>query len=126
MDMPSSKIKVELEVPASQARLPGDVELNVFRIIQQACQNAIQHGSATLIYLSGLIDPDCVDISVEDNGCGFEIGEKLDLPSLLANHHFGLAGMLERADLIKAKIYISSAPGKGTLVHIVWKFSNPE
>lgn len=121
MDMPSSKVTVNVEVPASQASLPGDVELNVFRILQQACQNAIQHGSATRICLSGLIDADCVDITVEDNGRGFETGGKLDLPNLLANHHFGLAGMFERADLIEAEIKLNSAIGSGTRLQLIWK-----
>jgi nitrate/nitrite-specific signal transduction histidine kinase len=44
----------------------------------------------------------------------------LDLAVLLANKHFGLAGMYERAALIGAKMSIESTPGSGTRVHVLW------
>jgi two-component system sensor histidine kinase DegS len=121
MDLSDEKVNVRVNILPSQVRLPEAVELHLFRIIQQACQNAIQHGKADHIYLAGRVEQDFVDVSVEDNGCGFEAGEKLDLAGLLANRHFGLAGMHERAAFIGAKINVSSSPGKGTCVEVKWQ-----
>jgi signal transduction histidine kinase len=113
-------IPIVLEVPTSDSRYPPDVELHLFRIVQQACQNAVKHSQAQCIYLRGILDHSHVELSVEDDGVGFLAGEHLDLAQLLANKHFGLAGMHERAALIGAQMQIDSAPGKGTRVMVKW------
>lgn len=118
-------IPIILEVPPSDSRYPPDVELHLFRIVQQACQNALKHSQAQCIYLRGVLDPGYVELSVEDDGVGFLAGEHLDLAQLLANKHFGLAGMHERAALIGAQMQIDSAPGKGTRVRVRWDFNSP-
>ncbi len=114
-------IAILLEIPASDSRYPPDVELHLFRIVQQACQNALKHSQAQCIYLRGELDHGRVELIVEDDGVGFMAGEHLDLARLLANKHFGLAGMHERAALIGAKMQIDSTPGKGTRVRVIWK-----
>jgi signal transduction histidine kinase len=113
-------IAIQLEIPPSDVRYPPDVELHVFRIAQQACQNALKHSRAQGIYIRGQLDPGELELLIEDDGIGFTAGEHLDLPRLLVNRHFGLAGMHERAALIGAEMLIDSAPGKGTRVRIVW------
>lgn len=118
-------IPIILEVPPSDSRYPPDVELHMFRIVQQACQNALRHSQAQCIYLRGVLDPGYVELSVEDDGVGFLAGEHLDLAQLLADKHFGLAGMHERAALIGAQMEIDSAPGKGTRVRVRWDFNSP-
>ncbi len=114
-------IAIQLEIPSSDSRYPPDVELQLFRIAQQACQNALKHSQAQCIYLRGELDHGQVELVVEDDGVGFMAGEHLDLARLLANKHFGLAGMHERAVLIGAKMQIDSTPGKGTRVRVIWK-----
>lgn len=114
-------IAIQLEIPPSDSRYPPDVELHLFRIVQQACQNALKHSQAQCIYLRGELDHGLVELIVEDDGVGFMAGEHLDLARLLANKHFGLAGMHERAALIGAKMQIDSTPGKGTRVRVIWK-----
>jgi len=113
-------ISIQLDVPSSDSRYPPDVELHIFRIVQQACQNALKHSKAQCIYIRGVLDPKYVDLFVDDDGVGFVAGENLDLARLLANKHFGLAGMHERAALIGAQMKIDSSPGKGTHVRVIW------
>jgi len=113
-------ISIQLEVPPSDNRYPPDIELHIFRIVQQACQNALKHSRAQCIYIRGELDPRYVDLVVEDDGVGFVAGENLDLARLLANKHFGLAGMHERAALIGAQMLIDSSPGRGTHVRVIW------
>lgn len=111
---------IHLEVPPTEVRYPAMIELHLFRIIQQACQNALQHAEAKTIRILGSLEPEQVDLTVEDDGRGFTTGDQLDLAALLANKHFGLAGMHERAALIGAKMTITSAPGRGTRVQVTW------
>ena len=118
-------IAIQLEVPPSDCRYPPDVELHLFRIVQQACQNALQHSQAQCIYLRGELDPSKAELVVEDDGIGFVAGKHLDLARLLANKHYGLAGMHERAALIGAQMQIDSSPGEGTRVRVRWNTASP-
>jgi signal transduction histidine kinase len=116
-----NEIAIEINIPSSSDRYPPEVELHLYRIIQQACVNAIQHSQAQNIFLQGHLSPDQVDLTVEDDGIGFQSRGPLNLSWLLAKKHFGLAGMYERAELIGAHLFLSSKPGKGTTVRVVWE-----
>jgi signal transduction histidine kinase len=118
-------ISILLQIPASDSRYPPDVELHLFRIVQQACQNALKHSKAQCIFLRGELNHGGVELVVEDDGIGFQSGGHLDLGRLLANKHYGLAGMHERAALIGAHMQIDSAPGRGTRVRVFWKTDIP-
>jgi len=104
----------------SECRYALKVEEHLYRIVQQACENAFRHAHSERIRISGCLEPNHVEIAIEDNGIGFEL-EQLDFTTLLAEKHFGLAGMFERADLIGAEIKFNSTAGQGTLVTISWK-----
>ncbi|MBK8421057.1 hypothetical protein [Candidatus Villigracilis saccharophilus] len=73
------------------------------------------------IILSGVANESAVNLTVSDNGIGFAAGVWLDISSLLANKHFGVAGMFERAALIGAELSIKSQLGMGCQVNIRWK-----
>jgi signal transduction histidine kinase len=66
-----------------------------------------------------------IDIRVEDDGIGLNREVSLRLDEMLANKHFGLAGMYERADLIGAEISIHSQPNEGTRIQLTWKAKGP-
>jgi signal transduction histidine kinase len=67
------------------------------------------------------MDPGYIHLAVQDNGIGLVSGEDLDLAHLLAEQHFGLAGMHERAAIINADLNINSSPGAGTTISIAWR-----
>lgn len=113
-------LNIQYQVPASQVRYPVKVEQHLFRIVQQATENALQHGAARTVRIYGTLEATEICLTVEDNGVGFQAGEKLDLAALLARKHFGLAGMFERAALIGAEIEINSTPEHGTQVNVRW------
>lgn len=116
-------IQISLDVPATLERYPLDVELHLFRIIQQAGYNTLHHARATTLIITGQLVPDQVTLAVVDNGTGFDVKGPLDLTALLAGKHYGLAGMHERAAIIGAELQIHSAPGQGTKVTIHWQNS---
>jgi hypothetical protein len=114
-----STTQVNLHLPSSLMRFDPSVEQHLFRIIQQACENAIVHAQAKSIAISGKIEGVGVVLEVGDDGQGFELHSSA-FSELLKTRHFGLAGMSERAAMIGAEITINSAPGKGTKVELRW------
>jgi signal transduction histidine kinase len=102
----------------ADVRYNPQIELHLYRIAQEACKNALQHAQAKTIRISGSLRPDCFDLTITDDGAGFSRGQQLGLDSLLADKHFGLAGMIERARLIGAHMDIASMPGEGTRVRV--------
>jgi signal transduction histidine kinase len=116
-----SKTEVLVALEGTPTNIASKIELHLFRIVQQACENALLHAHAKNLKIVGEISEGRVNVRIEDNGVGFETGRSLMLSDLLANKHYGLAGMHERAALIGAKINIQSKPAKGTTILIDWQ-----
>lgn len=110
-----------IDIPASQVRYPLEIELHLFRIVQQACQNAIRHSQGSKISISGMLLDERVELTVEDDGVGMEFQGQLALGWLLANKHFDIAAMIERAHLIGARLEIHTQPGQGTRIQLGWR-----
>ena len=112
--------KIRLDIPTTEVRYGPKVEQHVYRIVQQALENAVRHAHARNIHLHGNLDPERLELVVEDDGVGFSTFDPHDLSQLLSEGHYGLVGMHERAALIEAGLKIDSAPGKGTRVTLNW------
>lgn len=108
-------------VPQTDVRLDPQVEQHVYRIVQQALENACRHSEAELIRLHGTIDANTLTLTIEDNGLGFAFGGQLNLPQLLARKQFGLVGMMERSSLIGAELGVVSAENQGTTISLHWQ-----
>lgn len=113
-------VRIHFEVLASEARYPQKVEEYIYRILQQAGENAQKHAQATELTLRGQLDPHAIQLSLLDNGQGFDVQQQLRL-SQIATGHFGLVNMQERAVLIQAQFHIDSSPGRGTQIHLRWQ-----
>ena len=121
--MERNKDTVEINVTIQgdeDVRYSQSVEHHIYRMAQEACENAVRHGQARHIHLSGALAFNHLNLFIEDDGHGFDASSALRLDHLLANKHFGLAGIVERALLIEAEVKIDSAPGKGTRIAIFW------
>jgi signal transduction histidine kinase len=105
----------------AECRYPNSVENNLYRIVQEACENSIRYAHAKNLTISGKFHSSELEIKVEDDGIGLKPGIRLQLNDLLASKHFGLAGMHERAHLTGAELIITSRPGEGTQIDIQWK-----
>ncbi|HSO27801.1 MAG TPA: ATP-binding protein, partial [Anaerolineales bacterium] len=114
------EFQVNFALDTDQARYDEEMELHLYRIIQQALQNVLRHSHAGSVSLTGHLRVDEVVLIVADNGRGFDPA-RLDLRALIAGKHFGLVGMLERAALIGARLEIKPQPGKGTEVRVAWR-----
>lgn len=101
---------------------PDTFSLSVFRVAQEATNNAVQHGDATNIWVELECENETVHLQIEDDGEGFD--PPADLHDLAAHDHYGLLGMQERADAIGAQLDIDSTPGNGTRIQL-WGSTHP-
>lgn len=96
-------------------RLSQKIENNIFRIIQEAINNAIKYASATRIDVSLQHSDNVLVITVRDNGNGFD--EKLvEKRSVNIESGRGFFNMYERTEYINGSLDVKSAPGKGTTI----------
>ncbi len=113
------RIVAEIQIDGV-CRYPEVVENNLYRIAQEACENALKYSRANSITITGELREEWIRLSAVDNGIGFAAEINLPLDDMVANKHYGLAGMYERADLIGALVSITSKPGQGTQIHVSW------
>ena len=105
---------VHIEIAADDLNLSDDVALAIFRITQEALHNAIQHADASEIAVRLTLYPDRLRLTVTDDGRGITGG--VEPARFVAQGHFGLAGMRERAAMIGGKLDVQTAADYGTVV----------
>ncbi|MEX3714711.1 sensor histidine kinase [Cytobacillus horneckiae] len=94
-----------------EIRLPSQYEVALFRLIQEAVQNAIKHAESNEIAVKLEINKMRVAVVIKDDGKGFDINEK-------KAQSFGIIGMRERVELLEGQLSIDSHIGRGTIVII--------
>lgn len=105
------KWQVEFITSPGKIELDPMVETAIFRIIQEALNNAYKHGKAKRVRVSLEVEDASLVLMVKDWGCGFSTNELKK-----ESEQLGLIGMRERATLLKGTCKIISAPGEGTEV----------
>jgi PAS domain S-box-containing protein len=99
-------------VIGEERRLTNEIELSLFRIVQEALNNVSKHAQATEVNVLAEFTAKAIKLTVSDNGNGFELkGSMDDLPRI---GQLGLMGMQERVWLLGGSIEVNSEPGKGT------------
>lgn len=111
-----TRIRAVFETNGKEKRLPSAMEAAMYRLVQEAFNNALKHASPTYILLEMTFSEDAIHLAITDNGCGFSVEQV----TAKARQHsqFGLVGMKERVDLLQGKIDIESAIGQGTKIKI--------
>jgi signal transduction histidine kinase len=97
--------------------LPPDVSLCLFRILQEALHNVAKHSQATKVNIQLDGTPDCLHLTISDNGVGFVQNNTRTRPGL------GLISMRERLHLIGGRFVITAKPGFGTRVEAIVSIS---
>lgn len=108
------QIAIHVQTESERIVLAPRVEEHLYRIAMEALNNAIKHGSATVIdvvitQVSGILT-----LMVRDNGVGFD-------PTLQRPGHLGMTTMRDRAQSINATLRIHSRPGSGTTIEVLWE-----
>jgi len=117
-------IKIEREVDIVENDVPSTLKTVIYRILQEALNNIANHSQADLVHLSLKKIHDRVELTVADNGTGFDLAEAISLKP--SRRGFGLASMRERAELSGAEFKISSSVGQGTTIQVGWKMQSNE
>lgn len=107
-------IDCEVRVVGRSRRLPKEIEIAVFRIIQAALHNVATHAQARRAQVGFDFGVDWLQVCIEDDGIGFDPEAALAAPG----EHLGLIGMKERAEGLGAELIVSSTLGKGTRVEL--------
>jgi PAS domain S-box-containing protein len=112
----SKQFQANAEVAAptlSDKRLALAIEVNLYRIVQEALNNIAKHAQASNVSILLEKPEDKIVLIIEDDGVGFNLEEKVNEARGL-----GLIGMGERAALINGEMEIESAIGNGTTIYV--------
>jgi signal transduction histidine kinase len=104
-------IQVEYVECLTFFRLPTQVKIAVYRIIQESFTNIIKHSRADRVSLCFQVIDEVLRIDIYDNGQGFDMNQNTT--------GFGLRGMLERADELDARLTIASSPSQGCRIELL-------
>lgn len=109
-------INVKVFARGTARKLPPEIEVNIFRIIQEALSNVRRHSGATAVTVTAHFHTNSVKIVIRDNGKGFLVKEVLK--KLTADGKLGIVGMQQRARFMSGTFNILSKLGEGTSIVI--------
>lgn len=111
-------LAVGFNIQGPSQRYPQAVETAAFRIAQEAIANALRHSGASALDVQLHMAPDALRLQVHDDGHGFDLDEAA--AAAMRAHHFGLAGMEERALAAGGRLSVQTAPGAGCTVCVLF------
>jgi nitrate/nitrite-specific signal transduction histidine kinase len=107
-----SGLETVLEVEGEDHRLPAEIEGGLYRIAQEALNNALKHAQAHQVKVYLRWEPVPIVLEISDDGVGF------DPTKICQQGGLGLPGMEERATQLGCQLSIQSQPGQGTRVRV--------
>ena len=108
-------VDVRVRCPPAALRLGADLEMALFRIVQEALANCAKHARASTVQIELALDAHPMWLAVADDGVGFA-RDALPLSGGRTGH--GLLNMRETAEFAGAVFSVSSTPGRGTTVRV--------
>jgi ligand-binding sensor domain-containing protein/signal transduction histidine kinase len=109
-------IRIDVDGVSAIEGLPAEIEITAFRVVQEAVTNVIRHAGATRAAVTVRRERGKLDLSVEDDGQGFDVRDTMSGPA--ARKALGLLGMQERVSVLGGEVEIESGPGEGTRVRV--------
>ena len=110
-----TKITVISEIDLEYCKIREDIEITLYRLIQEALTNIEKHANASRVQLRIGSEQGNIVFSISDNGVGFDQNEKA-----LTENGIGLKNMRERVELLSGEFTLSSKPDKGTSIRTVF------
>jgi signal transduction histidine kinase len=117
----ATSIEVGMQVEGDLDELTDSQKIVLFRVVQESLSNVRKHSDATRVSVSMRSKRTFVELTVTDDGCGFD-------PRLLDTQRLGLAGISERVRLLGGAVEIETTSGVGTTVRATlpqWRPSTP-
>ena len=107
-------IPCSVHINGEPRRLPPNIEIGVYRLVQEALQNASTHAEPANTVVALAFGDDGLLLAVEDDGKGFDL-QKVRANS---NGQLGLLGMQERTEALGGQLAIRTGAGRGTCVEV--------
>ena len=111
-------LDVQFQSEGEEKGLSSIVSVTLYRIIQEACNNAVRHSNAKNVFVRINFLDNNIEIDIEDNGIGFDLQKVESKGKEDFLHGFGLSTMRERARLLSGSFSIDSKIGVGTKIHV--------
>jgi two-component system NarL family sensor kinase len=102
-------LTINFQAVGAHQPLPVAIEAGLYRVTQEALANIVSHAHATSADLHLLVTLETIQLTIQDNGCGFA-------PEAVTPNRYGLTGMNERVRLLGGQLEIQSALGAGAKV----------
>jgi signal transduction histidine kinase len=113
-----SDIQININLELQEHEVPESLKILIYRILQEALNNAAKHSGANTINLCLIKSNRKISLTIEDNGKGFEVHEVLHADSHVRG--MGLQSIRERTELFGGSVQIISKREKGTTICADW------
>ena len=117
----SEPVSIRLKIGGAFRRLGEEMEAEVLRIAQESLSNVSRHSGAKHALVELAYENDRLILTVEDDGKGFAVEEARTMEG-----HYGLRGMKERAEVLRATLEIVSMPGLGAKMKLTVSIAPPQ
>jgi signal transduction histidine kinase len=111
------EVEIDFRTNDLPTRLPPDVSLCLFRVLQEALHNALKHSGVRQIEVRLRATSEEIRLTIKDFGSGF------DTEAARKGQGLGLTSMEERLKLVKGTLSIDSQPERGTTIEARVPFS---
>ncbi len=101
-------LKINFSTDGSFANIRENTALMIYRIIQECVQNVLKHSKATMLDVNMIAENNEMDVTIEDNGVGFNIHD-------INEESTGLKNIRSRIEYLSGTFEINSQPGNGTV-----------
>jgi len=118
----NENIRVVHRIDAQEKDIPKSCKTAIYRIMQEAAKNAVEHSGADVIRIALVADANMIQLVVEDRGIGIDMSrvtEKSD-----SSHGCGIASMHRLARCSGGSLVINAEPGTGTKVVASWSMGS--
>jgi len=113
-------MNVSQDIQLAEEDIPEPLKIIIYRILQEALNNAAKHSSANHVYVSLKKVKNRIQLKVEDNGKGFDLKQVASNYDISVLEGLGLISMRERAELTGGSLVIKSQLDKGTTIIASW------
>ena len=117
-------LNLETIVDVCEEEVAAPVKTAIYRIVQEACNNAVTHSQARKVSLTLKRIGSRVQLIVRDDGIGFNPADFAAVDP--TGRGLGLASMRERADMTGGRLRLDSEPGRGTTLRVTWPSHCPQ
>ncbi len=118
-----SGVRIEFDAAPGVAGVPKGLDTTVFRVAQEAVNNALRHARAATVRVTLRDAPDALTLRIEDDGVGFD--QEAVNQRVKRGEHLGLLGMTERVRNAGGTIVLESRPGAGSWIEARIPFDRP-